>query len=150
MPAARIITSGGLTFNFLSMTTISGGFLLEFPATEVEELTTPGVDGARWRTVSLQHRKVIVQTVSEYTLFTDATFAASTMVEISGLVDVEISAGNSGSGYNVKRKNVHVGPVFATPRIGQPVGGGASASSGAHVIAEWTLQLTKFDPSTTE
>ena len=145
--ANRILTDDGRTFNFLTMRTIEGGFLLDEPAAVEEELTTPGVDGKRWRIESYQHRPVVIETVAALTDFYSAVQQARQYHKAVGkLATVNLTSGDEDYVF----ESVHIVDVRPIPRPGRPVGGGASASSEAHLVALWTLQLTSFGFSDTE
>jgi len=143
--AINIRTDDGRRFTFLTMRTVEGGFLLDEPAAVEEELTTPGVDGKRWRIESYQHRPVVVETVAAVTDFFSATEQCRQYLKAVGqLAKVTLSD------LDLVFDSVHVLDVRPVPRPGKPVGGGASSDSDAHVVALWTLQLTSFAPSAVE
>lgn len=139
--SAYIKTDDGRKFDFLTLRTVDGGFLFDEPAAVEEELTTPGVDGKRWRIESYQHRPVVVETLAALVNFTSAIAQARVYHKAVGrLASVYVGIGSGSEQFT----NVHVLDVRPIPRPGKPVGGGASTDSEAHVIALWTLQLTSF------
>ncbi len=147
MPAGKLtpLNSKSKTpYEFLAVE-IPQGFLAEFPSTVEEELTVPGIDGARWRTVGLKHRNFTLRTVSEYVSFTAAVKAAGLMARASGLCDLEITTVEKTYLY----REVHILGVTPVPRRGLTTGAGASANNLAHVLAEWAITLTNLDPNVT-
>ncbi len=143
--ATFIRTDDGRKFDFLTFLTVEGGFLLDEPAAVEEELTTPGVDGMRWRIESYQHRRAVIQTVAALVDFPSAIHQGREYLKAVGRL-ATVSPGITGLSFS----NVHVVDVRPTPRPGPPVGGGASSDSTAHILALWTLQLTGFSPSPNE
>jgi hypothetical protein len=139
--ATYLKTDDGRKFDFLTLRTLDGGFLLDEPAAVEQALTTPGVDGMRWRIESYQHRTVVVETVAGLTDFYSAIQQARQYHKAVGrLAEVNITSGTT----DHKFDSVHVVDVRPIPRPGKPVGGGASSDSDAHLVAIWTLQLTSF------
>jgi hypothetical protein len=139
--ATYLKTDDGRKFDFLTLRTLDGGFLLDEPAAVEQALTTPGVDGMRWRIESYQHRTVVVETVAALVDFYSAVQQARQYHKAVGrLAKVNVTVGTTDHTF----ENVHVVDVRPIPRIGKPVGASASASSEAHLLAAWTLQLTSF------
>jgi len=145
--AIYIRTNDSRQYDFLTMRTVEGGSLLDEPAAVEEALTTPGVDGMRWRIESYQHRPVVVETVAALVNYSSAVEQARVYLKAVGkLASVFMTIGSSSLSFS----NVHVVDVRPIPRNGKPIGGGASNDSEAHVVALWTLQLTSFALSDTE
>ncbi len=133
-------------YTFLTAAVVEGGFLFQTPEVVEEKLTTPGVDGSRWRTVSNQMLPASIDAVSEALSFLNAVSAASAFRFMKGeLVPVVWTTG----GYTYRYKDVHVSDVQCKPTAGAVVGGGASSSAVAHVRTLWILEATDFTKFTT-
>jgi hypothetical protein len=131
-------------FVCLAATPISGHLLADGYMVDEERLATPGVDGARWRTGSLQYPPAVYRTVSESSSFQLACIMAKDMRLAKGqLATVTIVA----DGFSHVFKDVHISDVEPLPFKGTPVGAGASASSTAHVVCLWTFEQTEFGAS---
>ncbi len=136
------LTVGSDYFLFLSMES-DNGFVLTQEMIVEEPLETPGVDGRRFRTIHKQHSYTEARSIQEATTFSDAVKKANQARKQKGKVgSLIVTAGGAAT-----RIKVHVAEVSAVPRAGQPVGGGASASSAAHVVCGWTFVPIEFGPS---
>ncbi len=139
-----VLTLGPYTF--LSAQATEGGFLYATSERAEEKLTTPGVDGARWRTVSEQMLPATLDCVAESLSFQDAVARGDAYRNLKGtLVAVSWTAG----GFTYRYKDVHVADVQAKPVMGVVVGGGASTSAVAHVRVSFVLENTDFTKFTT-
>lgn len=142
--AVLTITGTYGQFSFLTAQATEGGFLYQVPEIVEEVLTTPGVSGRRWRTVQNQFAPAAVSTVAEAADFNAAIVTAANYMSLVGTL---VSVGWTVAGFPISYRNVHVAKVDAQPVAGQPVGGGASTSSTAHVRAVWVLEATEFSAS---
>lgn len=141
MAAMTIQGAGGNPFSFLTALATKGGFLFHAPMVDEEILSTPGVDGRRWRTRFLQMGPAEITTSSDAASWSSAVFLAEDYRALKGsLVAVTWTAG--GTAYTYKK--AHVSEVDATPVAGTIVGGGASGSATAHVITKWVIEATDF------
>lgn len=133
-------------YSFLAAAATEGGFLFQTAEVVEEKLTTAGVDGARWRTLSEQMLPATIEAVAEALSWQDAVSRADAYRAMKGsLVVVTWTAG----GYTYRYKDVHVAGVDAKPVAGSVVGGGASSSATNHVRVTWVLETTDFTKFTT-
>jgi hypothetical protein len=136
------------TYTFLTARTVGGGFFRsDAPVVVEEELTTPGVDGRRWRTQSRQFPTITVETVSGCTNFAEAVDKSTAYGKLVGtLVDISITADGVPFVFN----KVHVASVVGEPRRGDVSGADAGTPATAYVYSTWTFVETEFATSTNQ
>lgn len=135
------LTVSGSTIPFL-VSNADEGFFSDSAIINEEELMSPGVDGARWRTVYKQFPDFELRTVSQATSV-DAAIKIKQNAERKFVgKNVTLQAAINGITYPMKK--VHVKAVKATVVPGPLYGVGVS-SAAAHVIIQWILHGTDFD-----
>ena len=138
MTAAYITHPTYGTWGFASMLTPTGWPIDQANAVE-EELTSPGVDGKRWRTSSVQETEIQITSLSDFTSYDLAIVAARTYLKMKSgdpvLILVTIR------GVNYRFRNVHILDVMPRAVPGTVVGADATANSVAHVVTEWRAVL---------
>lgn len=130
--------------NFLVMSTPTGWPVDQFNAEE-EELRSPGVDGKRWRTTSIQHMPITMTTVMDSTTYNGCILLARFYRLMKTGDPVVLAVTLAGTTYRFR--NVHIVDVNPQVSAGAVYGAGATASSAAHVICTW--QLILMDPAST-
>lgn len=135
------ITANGITISFLISQTPKG-FLEDRPQPVAEELTTPGADGARFRTIYLQYPEFDMVTITEASTHNaavqDKRDIERNMVQKQATVNAYIG------GVNYTMKNVQVLAASAEIIPGPVHGAGASGTTAAHVRATWRLKGGDF------
>lgn len=127
------------SFSFDTFPTVDGYPSFE-PEIVEEEMTSPGIDGKRWRTVFSQYPPVIVDdanpawtAVSNHIL---AATLADTMRKAKGRFGLlTVLSG----GTRTIKMNVHISAVRARVNPGVIIGPGISGS--ASVASSWTLDV---------
>lgn len=135
------LTVSGSTIPFL-VSNADEGFFSDSAIINEEELMSPGVDGARWRTVYKQFADFELRTVSQATTVAAAITTKRTAERKFVGKNVTLQAAVNGVTYTMK--NVHVKAVKATVIPGPLYGAGVS-SANAHVIIQWILHGTDFN-----
>lgn len=137
--ATSTAAAGIPNFSFDTFPTVDG-----YPSfqTEIqeEELTSPGIDGKRWRTVFSQYPPVVVDESNP------AWTAVSTHILAANLADLMRQAKGrfglltvSTGGTRTVKMNVHVSAVRARVNPGSIVG--PSISGSASVFSTWVLDV---------
>lgn len=104
-----------------------------------ESLTTPGVDGTRWRVMFRQYEPTQLYTVVDCGTYAIGILYKQIIEKLKGkLVTVKLDI----SGVSYSFQNVHVEAVGATVFPGPAVGNGATGT--AHIVAVWSLVPTDF------
>ena len=135
---ATISVTGVGAINAVSFITAKG-FLDLFPLVTEEELTTAGVDGRRWRTISRQFPPFQAQTDSQCADFTQAVNLKRLCELMVGEVcTLTVSIG----GRTYIGRDVHILAVMAQPMPGKLIVAGGSASN-AYLTATWSLVFTR-------
>lgn len=140
MPVVGNITSKGVQIQFLCARTEAGS-PLETPRESTEELTSPGVDGRRWRTVHTLHPEFTLSTVTECTNYFEAI---RTRNKIEALTNRLVTLTLTIDGGTYFFDGVHVNAVNARAGAGVVVASGSSGGS-AHILCEWSLTMTDFE-----
>jgi hypothetical protein len=143
MTAQLTLSTGSDVFTFLVARTDSG-HILDQAAIEEEDLITEGVDGQRWRTVRLAHRRFQIVTVTACAAFSDAVIAAKNYRKAKG---TNCTFTNQAGGVSYSYNNLHILDVEPVPAAGSVVGGGASSGAQAHIVTTWTVIPTNFGAS---
>ena len=140
MPVVGNIQRSGTAIQFLCARTEAGS-PLETARESAEELTSPGVDGRRWRTVQTLHPEFTLSTVTECATYTNAiTLRNKAEALTNKLVDLVLTI--DGTVYLFG--NVHVNAVLARAGSGVVVASG-STGGAAHLLCEWSLTMTNFE-----
>ena len=140
MATAGSITLSGKTLVFLIART-DEGFVADTPFEVPEELTTPGVDGRRWRTLYSQFEAFNLYTVTEASTYAVAVqYRNRAMGMINKLVNITIIC--DGVTYNFNQAHVNAVNPVAIPG---PVVASNSTGGLAHMMAQWNIVLTDFD-----
>ncbi len=134
------VSYGSRTIPFLSATMPAGTFDDE-PIEQGEELTTPGVNGRRWRTIFKQFPSFTMTTVSEALTYAGAQLHkayAEQMVQKLVTLTCTIDT------VAFTMKQVHVSAVSARLYPG-PVYGAGAGNGQAHIEITWQFELTDFE-----
>lgn len=140
MPVVGTMSQGSKSLQFLIARTDSG-FAQEVAQEVPEEMTTPGVNGRRWRTLFKQYANFNMFTIVEASTYGVALQYKNRAEKfMNQLVSLNLIV--SGTSYNFKQ--AHVNGVVAVAVPGPVV---ASGSTGglAHVAITWNIALTDFD-----
>ena len=140
MPIVGNITSKGVQIQFLCARTEAGS-PLETPRESTEELTSPGVDGRRWRTVHTLHPEFTLSTVTECA---DYPTAISLRNKSEALTNKLVSLSVTIAGVAYLFASVHVNSVTARAGAGVVVASG-STGGAAYLLCEWSLTMTNFE-----
>lgn len=124
--------------SFLVMATDTGWPIDQFNVDE-EEMRASGVDGKRWRTLSVQHQPITMQTVADDTTYALCISKARTYRKFKSGDPVIVSVAIAGVTYTFR--TVHVLDVSPQVAAGGVYGSGAASGSAAHVLATWQLIL---------
>ena len=144
MPIVGFILTEKATINFLCARTEAGS-PLDVAIQSAEEMTTPGVDGRRWRTVNRQHSEYILTTVTECTNYADAiTKRKSVEAMTNKIATLQINIG----GQSLNFEDVHVNAVRGICVPGPVIAVGSTGGT-AHLICEWSLVDTVFKTEAT-
>jgi len=131
------LASSGIIY-FLAART-DRGHLNDSIVPQQEPLTTPGVDGVRWRLVFNQYERTELYTVVDATNFADAIKKKKLAEEFNGALCRVDLVSNS---VEYTNRNVHVEAVRATIFPGPAVGEGATGT--AHLVILFSLMPTEF------
>jgi len=112
------------------------GFPLTLFSHQEEELTTPGVDGRRWRTVFDQAAPFTLDTIQDCATYSAAMTLAETYHRTRGRL-ITLTATIGGTTRTFSRLHILDVTVRATPA--RTVGSGVLAGATAAVVATWTL-----------
>lgn len=115
------------------------GYVNDTLVAQEEAMTTPGVDGIRWRIVFYQVEKTELYTVIDCTDYADAIIKKQTAEDMAAQL-VNLNVDISGTNYQFNR--VHVDSVRAVAFPGPAVGAGATGT--AHLVAIFILTPTDF------
>lgn len=118
------------------------GFFADRSFINEEELTTPGVSGARWRTIYEQFPDFTVRTVTQATTVANAISYKRLIERVFPGKNMTLSATINGTNYTMK--NAHVKAARATVVPG-PLHGVGVSNANAHVITQWVIKATDFD-----
>ncbi len=141
MVAANLNVSPIGGFVFLTASTPSG-WPLDQVATFEEELTSPGVDGRRWRSDSLQHMPIFMQTVIDLASYDEAISIARKYRRCKGLIG-NLSISISGTTHVYPK--VHIAEAMPRCLPGRVSGAGAAASNAAFIVCDWVLFIVPID-----
>jgi hypothetical protein len=135
------VSYGSKTIPFLVANMPAGTFDDE-PVDVGEELTTPGVNGRRWRTIFKQFPSFQMVTVSE-----SATYAGAQIIKANAeqMVQKLVTLACTIDNVAFTMKDVHVSSATARLFPG-PVYGAGAGSGLAHAEITWQFELTDFDP----
>jgi hypothetical protein len=134
-------------FDFLTVRELDGGFAFSQPLAQIDELTTPGVDGKRYRESSHLFGPLRFETLVDCSNFKAAVDLGNLYRSAVGqYVLLNIQAGGSGFVFD----DAYVSAVTVSPRAGQTTGADATAGNTAHLIAVWTVELSEFAASENE
>jgi hypothetical protein len=136
--SGSLAQDGGGTIQFLTVLTDTG-MMEDEPIVESEELTTPGVDGRRWRTVFKQYPQFQLYATSDaatYDAAIELKRKAARFVQSLGTLKMTLDT------VTYQAKKVHIDGVIATCVPGPATGAGAAGL--AHVVFVWKLTLTEF------
>lgn len=140
MPVVGTMTQGSRSLQFLIARTDSG-FAQEMQQEVPEELTTPGVNGRRWRTLFKQYATFNLFTITEASTYGVALQYKNRAEKfMNQLVNLNLVV--SGSSYNFKQ--AHVNGVIAVAIPGPVVASGSTGGT-SHVAITWSITLTDFD-----
>ena len=140
MPTVGTLTFGAKTLNFVIART-SDGFVSELVQSVTEEMTSPGVDGRRWRTLYDQFPTFTMETVSDATAYADAIQYHNRAQSFKNeLCKMTLTI----AGTNYTWSDVHVNDV-SSAAVAAPVVYSGSASGVAHMLARWELVMTSMD-----
>jgi hypothetical protein len=131
------IAQGGVSIPFLAIQTESG-MIEDRSLAQAEELTTPGVNGRRWRTIFSQFPSFPMRTFSEATTYATGVNMkrqAESLTQKTVRLIAEIAA------TTYAYIDVHVSAVQATVHPG-PIAGAGAGSGAAHVEIVWQLEMT--------
>lgn len=126
------------SFNFLASWT-DGGWPTDVPLPLEEELRSPGVDGARYRTLGLQEKVFNLSTIVDATAYALAITTAQSHMQLMDGNPVVWSVTMGGALY--RYLNVHVLNVTPKCNAGPVVGANALSNSAAWVLTQWQLRL---------
>jgi predicted signal transduction protein with EAL and GGDEF domain len=138
MAAATIVHPTYGTFSFIVATTPEGMPPDQF-SIEEEELRSPGVDGRRYRTLSVQHPLISMETVADATTHAACVRLSRLYRKAMDGVPVQLNCTIAGTAY--KFLDVHIEGVSPVVRIGAASGAEATSGSQAHVLCSWSLRL---------
>lgn len=131
------IASGGVSIPFLAIQTPSGMIDDQIMA-QAEELTTPGVNGRRWRTLFEQYPRFEMHTFTEVTDHA-AGVALKRKAESLTQKNVRLNATIGTATYAYI--DVHVSAVSAVVTSGTVAGAGASTGT-AYLEIAWQVEMT--------
>lgn len=132
--------NASLSIPFLAVQ-FPSGFMDIAPVDQAEELTTPGVNGRRWRTIFSQFPSFQMTGIVEASTYSAAA-AYKTMGEkmVQKLVTLSVTIDNA----VVSIKQAHVSAVESRIFPGPVYGAGAGANA-AHLEMVFNIELTDFD-----
>lgn len=137
MSGSIVASSSSLSIQFLAVQ-FPAGFMDLVAIDQAEELTTPGVDGRRWRTIYKQFPSFQMTTISEaatYSTAAELKKVAEKMVQKLVRLNVVID------GVPVTMPDVHVSAVSSRLFPGPIFGFGAGINL-AHIENNWQIELT--------
>jgi len=115
------------------------GYVNDTLVAQEEALTTPGVDGIRWRIVFYQVEKTELYTVIDCSTYADAINKKQIAEDMAAqLVNLSLDIDS----VNYRFRQVHVDSVRAVAFPGPAVGAGATGT--AHLVAIFILTPTDF------
>lgn len=115
------------------------GYVNDTLTAQEEALSTPGVDGLRWRIVFYQFDKTELYTIIDCSTYADAINKKQIAEDMSGeLVTLSVDV----DGTNYRFKQIHVDSVRVVAFPGPAVGSGATGT--AHLVATFILTPTDF------
>ncbi len=144
MAVGSIVHPQAGTLSFLVMSTPTGWPIDQFNFEE-EELRSPGVDGRRWRSVSVQHAEISMRTIADATTYAACIALARKYRTCQSGDPVTVTVAIAGTTYRFR--NVHIIGVSPGVDAGGVFGSGATAGSTAHVSCQW--QMILMDPALT-
>lgn len=133
------INANSIGIDFLVAQT-PAGMIADQAIPQAEELTTPGVNGRRWRTLFDQFPSFEMTTYTEVADY-DAGITRKAQAEslIQSLCRLVVQIGN----HQHTHRNVHVSAALVILHPGPLVGAGAG-NGQAHMEVHWQLELTDF------
>ncbi len=140
---ANGIASPGTTYPF-NIARTSPGSVMSRTYVELEELTTPGVDGRRWRQVRNYFPSFTMETWADYSSYALAVADCQGYWLAQGQF-VTLTWASAGAGIVQVFFQVKVLDVQAQTMAGVLNGFGANASSAAFVHANWTLAVQAIE-----
>lgn len=126
-------------FNFVTASTPEGA-IVNMNMAEEEELTTPGVDGMRWRLRHFQYQPFTLQTTQDFANEADTAIAQAYC---------RLAVGRTGTlslgfrGFVRTWNYVHIAGCMPKIVPGPLFGIGATSGSAMTIVATWTLRLTQ-------
>lgn len=126
------------TLNFLAATSQTG-WPIDVATVVEEELTSPGIDGKRWRTQMHQHTEIQMNTLADATSWDLAKQQAQLYLQAVTGDPVTLTSTIAGTTY--RWRNVHILGVQPLVAPGGCFGAGAASGSAAHIIGTWRLIL---------
>lgn len=114
------------------------GFQGEVQQIQEEELTTPGVDGRRFRSIFKQYVPTQADTTIDCATYNDAK-AVKKLYEGFVGKNGTLSVTAGGVAYNYRK--VHIAAVKASAHVGNVSGSGVSGGNTAYVDATWSFIL---------
>ena len=145
--AVTTIQTPDRSYTVLTMRDLNGGFLFTNPQAEIEILTTPGVDGRRYREASHMFGEVQVETIIDCPSYATAVDTANSYrLAVGQYANIHHPAGDRTFIF----RDVYVLGVVPQPRPGSTVAASANPGNEAHVYAVWTLELSEFSASESE
>ena len=137
--AVGYISHRGEKLSFLVARTMQGA-PNTFATVQEEVLSTPGVDGKRWRTVFRQFEPTQLYTVTDCASYNYAMVDKEIAESFKGkLVRLQMDVG----GVTYAFRDTHVEGVSAVVLPGPAVGKGATGTS--HLVVNWAIILTDFN-----
>lgn len=141
MPVATMTVQGSAAFSFLVASTPQGWPIDQASIVE-EELLSPGVDGRRWRTESLQQVDIDMSTIDGCDTYEVAISTGRLYRRMVGLIG-QLSVTIAGTSHQWNR--VHIAGAMPRAHSGKISGAGASASSTAFIMCDWKLVIMNID-----
>lgn len=136
--SASFNVAGAKNFQFAAATSATG-WPIDSPWAETEELTSAGVDNARWRKRRDAFRTWEVDTISGFTSYALAAAEARSYQLISGRTG-GLSVVIAGATYNWT--NVHAELVSYALTAGPIYGSAVTANSTHQLRASWRFTMT--------
>ena len=146
MPVAAIVTSPtafqpiNATLTFLTAR-MTNGWAVDLIRTEAEELSSPGVDGKRYREIFGQYPEFDMETLADFTTYALAIAAARKYISITHY-NVDLSMTLSGALYKIRRAHILAVEPIVSP--GYTVGSGVTAGATAIVSARWRIAAARL------
>lgn len=130
------ITTSGSTQRVLEICKTERGAVDDARVVEEEELTAPGVDGRRWRTVGVRYRPFTATIMETATTYTAAVIAARAYDGMVGTT-ISLSVTLDSVAYVFERVHVIASSVRAAP--GVVAGSTAGSTHAAYVMGDLRL-----------